>query len=378
MRWIVVVIGIAALLWLTSLSMRPHDQAGTPALDLAAALSADNANYARADRVREFHFPTDHGPHPRFRHEWWYFTGNLKTPDGHRFGYELTIFRFALSPHREARGSRWGTNQLYMGHLALTDPQRESFDFFERFSRGALGLAGARSTPFKVWLEDWEIAALGKHVFPWRLSAEVRNVALDLTLWPVKPRVLQGDRGLDRKSSAGDASYYYSYTRLRTAGAVRVGERVFSVSGRSWLDREWSSSALAQDQQGWDWFALQLDNGADLMFYRLRGSDGTPDPNSGGVWVTWHGSSISLAHDDVTLSELDYWRSPRGGTYPVRWRMSVPQRDCKFTITPLLADQELDVSVRYWEGAVAIRGVCGGEEVRGRGYVELTGYARVQ
>jgi predicted secreted hydrolase len=376
MRWIAVAIGIAALLWLAVLGVRPDDRARDPTLDLAAALSTHDAGYARADHVREFRFPTDHGPHPRFRHEWWYFTGNLKTPSGRRFGYELTIFRFALSPQRAERASHWGTNQLYMGHLALTDPQRESFDFFERFSRGALGLAGARAMPFKVWLEDWEIASLGERVFPWWLSAKAGDVTLDLTLRPVKPRVLQGDRGLDRKSAAGDASYYYSYTRLGTTGTLRVGARAFMVSGWSWLDREWSSGALAEDQQGWDWFALQLDNGADLMFYRLRGADGTTDPNSGGVWVTRRGNPTSLAHDDATLSELDYWSSPRGGAYPARWRLSVPQRDCKFTITPLLADQELDASVRYWEGAVAVRGACRGEEIRGRGYVELTGYAQ--
>jgi predicted secreted hydrolase len=364
------------LLWLTFLGMGPADQASKPTVDLAAALSTHGAGYARADRVREFRFPTDHGPHPRFRHEWWYLTGNLKASAGRHFGYQLTIFRFALSPRRTEQESHWGTSQVYMGHLALTDQQRESFDFFERFSRRALGLAGARSAPFKVWLEDWEIAAFGKRLFPWRLEAKAGHFKLDLTLRPVKPRVLQGNQGLDRKSVAGDASYYYSYTRLGTSGALRVGEKAFKVSGWSWLDREWSSGALAEDQQGWDWFALQLDNGDDLMFYRLRGADGTTDPNSGGVWVTRRGISVSLAHNDVALSELEYWSSPRGGTYPARWRLSVPQRGCEFMIAPLLADQELDASVRYWEGAVVVRGACRGEDIRGRGYVELTGYAR--
>ncbi len=351
----------------------PSDAQG---LDLGAVLGgAAAAGYARATAPRAFHFPVDHGPHPDFRTEWWYFTGNLRTGGGRRFGYELTFFRVALAPSGPERPSAWATRQVYLAHLALTDVDGGRFHYFERYARGALELAGAQADPFRVWLDDWQVRAPAAGGQPWRLRAAAGNVALDLTLESPRPPVLQGEQGLSRKSAApGNASYYYSVTRFTTQGSVQLGVERFPVTGRSWLDREWSTSALANNESGWDWFALQLDDGHDLMYYRLRKRDGTIDPYSQGVLVDPQGVVTALQRDDVQVEVLNTWTSPTGATYPAGWQLRIPKAHLELTAQPLLADQELAVTVRYWEGAVAVTGARGGLPVSGSGYVELTGY----
>lgn len=345
-------------------------------LSLADTLgAAEDEGYARALAPRLFVFPDDHGPHPEFKTEWWYFTGNLENEAGRRFGYQLTFFRIALSPTPVPRASAWGADQLYMGHFALSDLDGGRFFAEERLGRAALGLAGAQAAPFRVWLEDWQ-ASGPTHTFPLRLQAAGAEVALDLRLDEGKPLVLQGEAGLSRKSAAvGNASYYYSFTRLPTSGRLRIGAQSFAVRGDSWLDREWSTSALAPDQQGWDWFALQFDDGRELMFYQLRLKNGGRDPASKGILVEADGQSRLLRDEEVELEVLEHWRSPRGGIYPARWRLRVPREDLDLRVTPLLADQELAVSIRYWEGAVGVTGSRAGRPLSGRGYVELTGYA---
>lgn len=341
----------------------------------AGAAAETGEGFTRALVPREFIFPRDHGAHPEFRSEWWYFTGNLATPDGGRFGYQWVLFRNALTPRPAARSSAWAADQVYMSHLALTDAAGRRFHFFERFARGAAGLAGAEAEPLRLWLEDWalvEPAGGG----PWRLRAAAGEIALDLELAPRKPVVLQGDRGLSRKSAApGNASYYYSISRLATRGILRLAGETHAVSGDSWLDREWGTSALADDQQGWDWFALQLDDDTEIMFYLLRRKDGSADPFSGGALIDRAGRSTPLGRDDVELAVLDHWHSPRGGRYPARWRLRVASRDLTLDIRPVIPDQELAASVRYWEGAVDVAGSLGTRPVAGRGYVELVGYA---
>lgn len=341
----------------------------------AGAAAETGEGFTRALVPREFIFPRDHGAHPEFRSEWWYFTGNLATPDGGRFGYQWVLFRNALTPRPAARSSAWAADQVYMSHLALTDAAGRRFHFFERFARGAAGLAGAEAEPLRLWLEDWalvEPAGGG----PWRLRAAAGEIALDLELAPRKPVVLQGDRGLSRKSAApGNASYYYSISRLATRGILRLAGETHAVSGDSWLDREWGTSALADDQQGWDWFALQLDDDTEIMFYLLRRKDGSADPFSGGALIDRAGRSTPLGRDDVELAVLDHWHSPRGGRYPARWRLRVTSRDLTLDIRPVIPDQELAASVRYWEGAVDVAGSLGTRPVAGRGYVELVGYA---
>lgn len=340
--------------------------------------SAADAGFARALEPRAFAFPADHGPHPEFRNEWWYVTGNLDAANGLRFGFELTIFRFALSPAAPESSSAWRTNQVYIAHFAITDADRERFYVAERYSRGALGLAGATAEPFRVWIDDWQISAAdaaGSRE-QWRLRAEDDEFALDLELVAEKPPVLNGVDGLSQKSpEPGNASYYYSITRWRTDGRLRVGDDEFGVSGISWLDREWSSSALGDDQQGWDWFALQLSDGSELMYYKLRKVDGTDDPLSAGTWVAADGQATHLARDQVEIRVRERWSSPQGGIYPARWDLRVPELGLELDVVPVMSDQELFTTVRYWEGAVDIRGRRAGAAVTGRGYVELTGYA---
>jgi predicted secreted hydrolase len=351
------------------------DESTEPPSQLADLLSADAEGYAKALEPREFVFPDDHGPHPEFRNEWWYVTGNLDDEDGRRFGFELTIFRFSLAPTMPVSESRWRTNQVYIAHLAITDAEDERFFVAQRYSRGAVGLAGASSQPFRVWIDDWLIAEESSG--DWRLVADDRDFAIDVALRALKPPVLNGIDGLSQKSSEpGNASYYYSMTRLQTEGRLRIGDAEFSVAGMSWLDREWSTSALADDQVGWDWFALQLSDGSDLMFYGLRRTDGTQDPQSGGTFVAADGAATHLDREDVEVDVLDTWDSPEGGTYPSLWRVRVPRFDLDVTVTPVIANQELFTTVRYWEGAVDVDGSRDGAPLSGRGYVELTGYAQ--
>ena len=269
-----------------------------------------------------------------------------------------------------------------MGHFALTDVDRSEHHAFERFSRAAPGLAGglagARATPFKVWLEDWSLTGDADGPFPLRLRAADGDIAIDLTLTPLKPLVLQGDQGLSRKSAEpGNASYYYSVTRLATHGSVTTPHGTFTTTGHSWLDREWSTSALGPEQTGWDWFALQLDDGRDLMFYRLRRRDGSSDAGhdygSSGVLVAADGSTRRLANAEVELTPVGTWISPISGDhYPASWRLRVPSARLDLRITPLIQDQEMRLSVHYWEGAVAVTGSASGEPIGGHGFLEMT------
>lgn len=352
-------------------------------LSVTGALAGDTAGYARARDPHAFRFPEDHGAHPRFRNEWWYLTGNLEAPGGRRIGYQLTLFRSALSPRPPQSGSAWSTNQAWMGHLALTDPAGAGFRTFERFSRGALGLAGAVGSPMRVWVEDWEIRAEREEEgpvpgFPAVLQAAEDDVALELRLEAARPVVLHGEGGLHRKDPSGEsASYYYSVTRLRTTGTVQVeGERL-TVEGTSWLDREWSTTGLPEGVEGWDWMGLQLDDGRDLMLYRLRRARGGEELR-GGTLVERDGGAVSLGAEAVRLRVLDHWRSPLDGTrYPFRWRVEVPGSGLELEIRPVHEAQELNLSYRYWEGAVDVRtpgDVGGGDSKLGRGYLEMTGY----
>lgn len=337
------------------------------------ALAEDRAGFARAMAPRPLSFPEDHGPHPDFRTEWWYYTGNLKTPTGRHLGFQLTFFRVALAPTAEPRASAWATRQLYFAHFAVTDTAGGRFHAASRVSRAALGLAGAEAAPFRVWVESWSAEGDGESV---RLRASEGDVTLDLSLFSAKSEVLQGDRGLSRKGpEPGNASFYYSFTRMPARGVVRLGADTLEVSGQAWMDREWSTSGLGPDVEGWDWFALQLDDGRELMFYLLRRRDGTPDPFSAGTLVAADGTAQRLEAGDVRVETLAQWTSRRSGVrYPARWRLSVPSAELRLEIEPRLADQELRVGARYWEGAVGVAGSALGRPIVGQGYVELVGY----
>ncbi|ATB29064.1 lipocalin-like domain-containing protein [Melittangium boletus] len=384
-RGIGLIIGVGLVLgalgagaaWVSREAAPPPERA--PTMTVADALGAPARGlegYARALEPRDFHFPEDHGPHPEFRNEWWYWTGHLATADGHAFGYQFTLFRSALAPGEPEGTSAWSTRQIYMGHLTLSDLGTGRFHASERFSRSALGLAGASAAPFRVWLEDWSAEAVGSEAPPMRITARSGDMALSLVLEAGKPPVLQGDRGLSQKGpGAGNASYYYSLTRMPTRGQVTVEGRTHEVTGESWMDREWSTAALGEDSVGWDWFSLQLSDGSELMYYQLRHRDGTVDPFTSGTFVPAQGEPVHLSREDVRLDVLGTWKSPRRGVeYPARWRLAVPTQGLDLEVTPALADQELPVSVRYWEGAVRVSGAHDGQSVRGQGYVELTGY----
>ncbi|MCH7626465.1 MAG: carotenoid 1,2-hydratase [Chloroflexi bacterium] len=347
-------------------------------LSVIKALSSGvDDGFTRVVDARKFSFPEDYGPHPDYGVEWWYYTGNLETEGGRHFGFELTFFRIGLDSDPDARRSSWGASQLYMAHLALTDVSSDKFYFFERFSRGALELAGAEASPFRVWLDDWSVESTGPEALPFRLAASEEAVAIDLVLNSAKPIVLQGDRGLSQKSSGvGNASYYYSMTRMPTEGTVRIGGESFRVTGDSWMDREWSTSALSDEQVGWDWFALQLSDGREVMYYQMRLRDGGIGPFSSGTLVSEDGAARRIGPEDVRISVEERWQSPLGGSpYPSRWRFRIPSEGLDVEITPYIQGQELDVSVRYWEGAVHVRGTSAGAPVSGDGYVEMTGYA---
>lgn len=373
-------LGLFSLVALATFLLRrdePQVQARLAAAGVPGSIAADPSGFSRADSPRAIRFPDDHGAHPDFQTEWWYFTGNLQAADGRWFGYQLTFFRRALLPpaERVERASDWATGQVYMAHFALADAAEQRFQAFERLSRGAVGLAGAQATPFAVWLEDWRVEtdAQGRY----HLTAAQQGVTLDLLLIDRKGPVLQGDQGYSRKGSEpGNASYYYSLTRLESAGTVEVEGQSLPVSGLSWMDHEWSTSALSAGQVGWDWFSLQLDDGSELMVFQLRRQDGSSDTYSAGAYIAPDGRVTPLGRDDFIIQALDTWKSRRSGaTYPAGWRLEVPVLGLKLEIEPRLADQELDVSYRYWEGAVAARGARAGRQVSAGGYVELTGYA---
>jgi predicted secreted hydrolase len=339
-------------------------------------ISKDDKGFARALKPQKFSFPTDHGPHNQYRTEWWYFTGNLKNPQGRQFGYELTFFRFALKPEIPESKSAWRTNQLYMAHLTLTNVEIGQFYTDERISRAGKDLAGASNKKYQVWLYDWSARTEGETDFPLRLKAKSDDFAIDLLLTSQKGHVLQGDQGLSQKSrEPGNASYYYSYPRLETEGTVSVTGNKFSVAGASWMDREWSTSALSDEQSGWDWFALQMFDNTELMYYQLRRKDGHPDSNSSGSFILADNTKISLKGYEVTIKALDSWKSPHSKiTYPSRWRLAVPGQNLDVEVVPLINDQELNVSYRYWEGAVSVSGTKNGQPISGQGYVELAGY----
>jgi predicted secreted hydrolase len=357
--------------------------------------SAD-VGYAQALAPRPLEFPADQGPHPDFRQEWWYVTGNLDSAGGERFGFELTIFRFALQPSAPqpapvssppgGERSAWRTRQIYLGHFAVTDVARHRFRFAVKVLRGALGLAGAQADPFRVWVGNWQIgqrAADGPASTTsvaantgWWLQAAGQGYSLSLRARPLMPPILNGEHGLSRKSGEpGNATYYYSIPRIAVRGTLVRDGRPLQVHGLAWLDREWGSGSLGPQETGWDWFGLQLGDGSCLMFYSLRDRDGAVDPYSAGTWVDRDGRTRPLSPEDVRIVVLKHWTDAGGVRYPSRWRLLAPALDLDLTIRPILADQELVTSPRYWEGAVDVSGTRAGQPIAGRGYVELVGYA---
>lgn len=324
------------------------------------------------------HLPADHGNHPDFRTEWWYATGEVADAEGARFGFQLTIFRQGLEPGLPApEDPFWSVRTVYAAHVALTDIGAQKTRSAERVRRANAALAGAREGELRAWVEDWEIerdpSSGALHA---RARAREIGLALDLALAPTKPAVLHGERGLSEKGSQdGNASAYVSFTRLATKGALELDGRTLEVAGESWFDHEWGTSQLGTGAVGWDWFGLRLEDGRELMLYRLRRADGSALAQSGGTLVRADGSTRTLHESDVHLAVSARWKSPRSGAdYPAQWTLSIPSESLELELAPRVPDCEIDgrrsTGTIYWEGPVAIAG-----SARGSGYAELAGYA---
>ena len=343
-------------------------------LDLNSVLGGnDTEGFLRADAPRIFTFPEDHALHPGFRNEWWYFTGNLESNEGDHFGYQVTFFTTSFSGDNQMSNEGWQSSRIWMAHVALTDVMGNQHIALERFSRENPGLAGAKLNPFKVWLENWSLSSdpntTDPNGFPWHLSIEDDAFSLSLTLDPIKDLVLQGDNGLSQKSpEPGNASYYYSLTRIASEGAISLNGENHEVIGQSWLDREWSTSALAENQSGWDWFSLQFDDGQELMYYQLRDNAGDAHPSSDGNWTNQQSIQTRISIEDIVLVENSNWLSPTGIAYTTEWSMQYAGQE--WIIRALIDDQFMHLSVPYWEGAVEILDANSGEKM-GQGYLEM-------
>ncbi len=326
-----------------------------------------------------YEFPRDHASHPAFQTEWWYYTGNLSAR-GRELGYQVTFFRVGLDPARAASASAWAPHTVYFAHAALTDVTRDRYLHEKRVSRPALGLAGADSVRYRAWIGDWS-AGLADDGRTHRIRIPADGFLLELDLMPSKPVVIHGTDGISRKSaSVGRASHYISYTRMTTTGRIAAGGDTLAVTGRSWMDHEFGSSQLSRDQVGWDWFSLQLDDGRELMLYRLRLKDGSDEPFSSGTLVGRDGRTRHLELKDFALAGDRPWTSPHtGARYPLRWRVQVPSEGLDLTVEARVRDQEMvsppPIPLAYWEGAVTVRGTSRDTPITGLGYVELTGYS---
>lgn len=323
-----------------------------------------------------FAFPRDHASHPEFKIEWWYYTGNVQASTGRRFGYQVTFFRVGVDPV-PANPSAWAVRDLYMAHLAVSDPSGGRYRFDEKLTRGGPGLSGAATDRYHVWNEDWTVRLdeQGRHA----IAAESPRVGVDLVLTEGKPPVVNGIDGISQKGAqAGNASHYYSLTRMPTRGVLTIDGERFEVTGDSWMDHEFGTSFLEREQQGWDWLSLQLDDGREVMLYQLRRADGSRDPRSSGTLVDRQGRATHLSDKDFALAATGATvRAPSGATYPVAWSIAIPSQAIALTVSTPLADQELltpAAGIAYWEGLVDAKGTARGTPVAGRGYLEMTGY----
>jgi predicted secreted hydrolase len=350
--------------------------AGSPA---GSAPGEGVFTYQRALPGRKFSFPADHYAHPTFKTEWWYYTGHLQAESGERYGYQVTFFRFGLRDRQKAAQAQPPLfTDLYMAHFALADLAAKKFTFRERINRGMDEKAGAETDRYRVWNEDWSVEGdRDQHV----IGVRDRGIQLRLRLRSMKPPVLHGRNGFSQKGEGeGRASYYYSLTRMHTEGELVVDGRKHNVRGLTWMDHEFSSDQLGEDQVGWDWFSLQLDGRTEVMLFTLRRKDGSPDPYSSGTLVKADGTTKHLALTDFRIEVKERWKSPKSGaTYPMKWKVTVPSEQIELDITPEFPDQELitnrSTQVTYWEGAARITGSVRNKPITGSGYVEMTGYA---
>ena len=365
--FIALILVVLASTWLAWQTREPEPQS-PERLNVQNLMSGGGEEFRRVTGPLPLDFPHDHGQHPEYQYEWWYFTGNFTTEQGERLGYQFTLFRFAAPPAAPL-DSAWVTDGLWMAHLAISDARNNRFFQSERFSRDALELAGAHAD--RWWLRDWEVV---REDSTWHLRAQTETFGLDLTMDPARPIVLQGDAGYSRKGpDPGNASRYYSITRLRTTGQVRLGAETLAVEGLSWLDREWGSNSLAEHQVGWDWFALHLDDGRDVMLARIRNVDGTTSEWSYGQLVFPDGSHRYLTAEEYKATVSRWWTDANGARWPLDWDIEIPSADLDIRSRAVFDNQHWQGSVDYWEGMIDIIEAADGRTI-GRGYLELSGY----
>jgi len=347
------------------------------ALLVGAFAGGAGSEFEPAVPGRTLAFPRDHGKHPRFQTEWWYFTGNVQSEDGSPWGFQLTFFRRGIIRKPRSNASAWAVRDLYPAHLALTDVKNGKFFHSELLSREGPGLAEASVEDLSVRVKDWLAQRLGPKI---HISARKDARALDLDLVPQKPLVLHGESGYSQKGDSKDqASYYYSFTRLKAEGTITAEGITHRVSGTAWMDHEFGSSIVKQDQAGWDWFSIQLDDETELMVFHMRKKDGKPERRFG-TFVHKDGRVMNLANKRVVIVPQETWTSPRTrAVYPSGWSIRIPDLKIDLRVTPAMKDQEItsekSTGIVYWEGAVTVKGNRNGHEVQGKGYVELTGYA---
>ena len=322
-----------------------------------------------------YEFPRDHFSHPQYQTEWWYYTGNLRAKDGHRFGFELTFFRQGVS--RKPAASPWSVEDVYMAHLALSDISGGHYYATERLNRAGPGLAGVDASTATVWNGNWQ-TTMGEKAHTLRGIGE--NFSLALNVVPQKPPVIHGTNGVSQKAEGlGHASHYVSFTRMNTAGILALNGTQFQVDGDTWMDHEFFSDSTGGDEVGWDWLSVQLEDNSELMLYRLRHSDGSVDPYSSGTYIDAQGKAMHLALRDFSMrpTGATYSSAKTGAKYPTAWSIAVPVLKLQIDITTPLQSQELisRFGPSYWEGAIDVTGSHNNNAVRGMGYLEMTGYA---
>lgn len=337
------------------------------------------AQYRTALPGYRYEFPRDYFNHREFQTEWWYYTGNVKSAEGSRFGFELTFFRQAVNRDPAKTGS-WDLQDLYVAHLALSDLDGKKFFHAERTNRPGPGIAGVKEPAGRIWNGNWKIQWRGEDQ---ELAAIDERFQLHLTLHSEKSPVINGENGVSQKAEgAGRASYYISLTRLSTSGEILLGDKRFAVSGSSWMDHEFFTHQLDAGQTGWDWLSLQLANNTELMLFHIRRKDGSIDPYSAGTFVDGNGKTTHLRSSDFTLEpSSEVWTSSAtGARYPIHWRVTVPILNLDQDVTTPLASQELasksSFVPSYWEGAIFLTGRRGQQALAGVGYLEMTGYDR--
>lgn len=342
---------------------------------VAAQVGGSRA-YRRAEPGYAYAFPRDHGSHPDYELEWWYYTGHLRAEDGRAFGYELTFFRIGLDKRSE-NPSAWTVNDLHAAHFAVSDFGNDTFSYWERINRQGPGIAVAREDTLDVRNGSWTAELDGPDM---KLRTYARGVLMELRLEPEKPPAIHGVDGVSRKGDGdGQASHYYSMTRMTTSGLLSFDGEAVSVRGESWMDHEFGTNQLSEEQIGWDWFSLQLDDGEEVMLYQLRRRDGTLDRNSSGTLVAGDGETTHLGSDQFSVRSLREWTSPAtGAVYPLEWEVVIPSRGTRLRVIPIMDNQELvttsTTGIAYWEGAVRLEGTRDDQAIAGQGYVELTGY----